>query len=156
MTNYEILSLVISLVALITAIVALFRTFQSTPLPQKSETSSAKTVNAAIDSPHAAPIAGSNAAIDVILQSLDDGYQFIISNIGASAATDINFSIEGETNPLIEKEYKKKIPIASLKPGKSIKLGADFSIGEPREYTTLVSWKNVDGSKDKNSFYVSA
>jgi len=96
----------------------------------------------------------SKAQIDVELERYEAGYRFVIRNVGGSEARDVNVAIEGG-NPVVESEYRNKIPITVLRPGKSVELLAARASRSADRYNVLVRWKNPDGSQEKDEQFVS-
>ncbi len=155
MNGIEVVTLLISLLAVVVATVSLVRTRRIAEQQLELEHITAELSRKQLEIINAEEKALKIAHIDVELEGYGNEYKFVISNHGGVEANDVNFHIEGEDNPLIPNEYEQRIPIKSLKPGKSVKLIASFTLNSPREYNTFVRWLNPDGSQGKEEYYVS-
>ena len=154
MTTYEIVSLIVSLVAVVIALVSLVRTRKVASQQIELERVTAELSAKQLDILNAEEKSLSKAQIDVELEGFDSDYHFIITNVGGAEARNVTFKIEGEENPLIESEYQDKIPIPSLRPGKSIQLIAALDIGSSSKYNAVVSWQDPDGSAQHDEFFL--
>ena len=155
LTNYEIISGCVSLLAVIVAAISLFRTRRISMQQIELERITANLSKKQLDMLHAEEAEWSKAHIDVELTKIDNLYKFVITNIGNSEAKNIHFHLDGEGNPLIANEYADKIPVKSLKPRKSVSLTANFTLATPTSFSTYVRWNNPDGSQEKEEYFVS-
>ena len=156
MTTYEIITTLVSLLAVIVASVSLYRTREIASQQLELERTTSELSRKQLEIIAAEEKALQKAHIDVELEGYGADWRFVITNNGAAEASDVNFYLEGEGNPLVANDYAEKIPIRALKPGKSISIYAALSMGVPRQYTTNVRWNNPDGTQDKDSYIVSA
>ena len=153
MTRYEILTLLISLLAIIVAVVSLVRTrkIQDKQLEFQKIAADLSTKQLEIIQKEEA------ARINVRLEKFGSGYKFIITNVGKAVAKDIHFSLDGRAgdNPLIPSEYAEKIPIPALHPGNSATLHASLHMQSAMRYTVCVRWKNPDGRQVSDEIFTS-
>ena len=87
------------------------------------------------------------------LEGYGTDYKLIITNVGGSVAYDVSFVIEGDS-PILNGEYKEKIPIRELRPGKNVSFLAAISMGSPSQYNVKLCWKNPDGSEERDEILV--
>ncbi len=154
MSAYEILTLLVSLIAVFVSLLSLARTrklgYQQLELEKKTAALSEKQ----LEMLEAEEQAKSVAEIDVELEGYGSDYRFLITNIGGSEARDVHFSIDGEGYPLVASQYAEKIPIPVLSPGKSVELLAPKTMGCASSYETRVHWLNPDGTQGRNQIVV--
>ncbi len=155
MTGYEILSLIVSSLAALVAVVSLVRTRKIAAQQIELERATAELSKKQLAILNSEELERAKAYIDVKLEDFGNTHKFIITNTGGAEATNVHFSISGDGSPLVTNEYTKKIPIKSLKPEKSVTLIAAISMGSPHEFNVFVSWNNPDGSQQKEEYLVS-
>ena len=152
MIDYETITLLVSIVAIVISTVSLIRTNKVA-----SQQLELEKVHAELSKKHLEKINNEEkiqaiAIIDVDLVEADENYRFIIKNIGGSTASDVFFSLSAcERNPLVQNDVKGKLPITSLRPNKSVELMATKILNCDSEYTVNVRWTNPDGTNSKDS-----
>jgi len=141
-------------VALVIAAISLTRTRKVASQQIELERITAELSAKQLEMLQAREAALSKAQIDVDLEGYGSDYNFIISNVGGAEARNVTFKIEGEDDPVVSSEYKDKIPIPSLRPGKSVQLMAALHSGSTFKYKVLVSWQNPDASTEQDEFFL--
>ena len=145
MTIYEILTLLISILAAIVSTVSLVRTrkiaAQQIELEKVTAALSKKQLEKIIESEEEA----STAFIEVSLHSYGTNNQLVITNTGGAEAKNISIKILGDYDPTEKGDFESKIPIKSLRPGNSVSLLAASEYGTPSSFDIEVTWENPDG-----------
>lgn len=132
----EILSILISLFALIIAGLALWRTWSLS----KAQTELIKIQL----------LAQSKAIIKVNLLRGVKGERFILHNEGDAPAKQLNFCLlipEGKASPLCG-DYEETFPVKTLHPGESISVLAGLSNDTGTQFEYKAEWENLDKTKD--------
>lgn len=147
MTKYEILTLVVSLLAVTVSAMSLIRTrkiaAQQLDLEKITAELSKKQLEKIIESEEVAL----RASIEVELQHSGNDNELVIYNSGKAEAKNISIKILGDYNPIISSDFESKIPIKSLKPGKMVSLIAVSEFGTPSSFDIEVTWENPNGEK---------
>jgi len=150
MSNYETLSILISVLAVSVSFIALYRSRKT-----HSEFLELEKIHAELSRKQLEEFDEKEALkvkTQLSVQLIFDGenYRFYISNQGNSSATDIWFRMEqgGEYNPLLQNEYKEKIPFPCLNSGEEFTLLASIPINVSQQvYPVAMRWKNEDGTQ---------
>jgi hypothetical protein len=147
MTKYEILTLVVSLLAVIVSTISLFRTrriaAQQLDLEKITAELSKKQLEKIIESEEDAL----KAFVEVDLHSSGTNNELVISNNGMAEAKNVSIRVLGDYDPTVRGDFESKIPIKSLRPGRSVSLLAASEFGTPSSFDIEVTWNNPDGEK---------
>jgi len=147
MTKYEILTLAVSLLAIIVSAVSLVRTrkiaAQQLDLEKITAELSKKQLEKIIKSDEDAL----KASVEVVLQSSGNNNELIICNNGRAEAKNVSIKVLGDYDPTVKGDFDSKIPIKSLRPGKRVSLFASGEFGTPSSYDIEVTWDNPNGEK---------
>ena len=155
MSKYEILSILVSILAVVVALVSLARTRKLNEKQVELQKITAELSKKQLELIQESEIALSVAQVDVELEGYGSDYQFIISNVGGAEAKNVDFVLNGDDSTLIKSEFKRKIPIHALRPGKSVELSASIFKGSPRSFNINVSWENPNGDIGNDKFLLS-
>jgi hypothetical protein len=82
----------------------------------------------------------------------DRDYHLMIVNRGLAAARDVRVELtpwEGCTSPLLESEYREKVPVAELVAGGQCALHADVTFDTGIAWDASWSWMDPDGSRQE-------
>ncbi len=158
MTLYEILTVLVAVIAVITAAASLVRTrkVEEKQLEFQAITAAlAKKQLAALEKEE-----GAKNKADVTVELVKVGrsdFRFVVSNQGHAPATNVNFTIAEESpdNPLVPNECERKLPYPKLEPGQSFTLIAALHMGSAMNYANHISWQNIDGSSGARDVHVS-
>ena len=157
MSVYEKLSLLISLLAAAISAFSYVRTRNIAAKQLELQHATAELSRKQLELIEQEEEVRSKACVDVELEKNGSDYWFVITNHGDSEARNIGFYLDGDENynPLVPSEYEQKIPISSLKPGKSVTLIAAITFSSPKQFEAFVRWINLDGSQSKESYLIS-
>ncbi len=99
------------------------------------------------------------AKLIVDVQNSATSDRFVITNVGATDARDVNFELlldEANPSPLVDTEYREKLPAPKLSPGQSISLIAALDDQSPSRFKTRLSWLNPDGTVSNKVTYITS
>lgn len=154
MSNYEIISILASLLAVVVASISLVRARKVNDKQIEMQKVISELSGKQLELIKSKEMALSVASIDVDLVDYESNYHFIITNNGGSSANRVTFEIEGEYNPIAIDEIEQKFPISCLRAGKSIELVASLNLGAPDCFNVNVSWENPNGNVKHDTFIV--
>lgn len=152
MTTTEIITALISLLAVSVSLVALRRSRQNHAQMLELEKVHADLSRRQIDEIEERKREALKAKLTVRLEKADTDYRFIITNQGQSTASNIYFGIEqgNEHNPLVGGDFEQKTPFPALAPNASYHLLAHIPIDiRQLTYEVSVRWNNPDGTQDR-------
>ena len=87
--------------------------------------------------------------LDIQIVPCGNAHEFLVSNVGAYPARDIEFEVEpqgGGDSPLIQSDYNAKFPVPVLQPSGSVGAMAAFSMGSARGFKVTLRWKDASDS----------
>jgi len=151
MTVFELLSLMVSLVAAAIALLALHRNKRTTDRQLELESVQAALAEKQLRLIQAQETVSRTAQIDVELVGHGVDKNFYICNEGQGVAFDVNVEFD-HSPPLHGREPGNKLPIDRLKSGRQVELRASFSMGKPTKYRALATWVNEDRSPGEEEF----
>lgn len=99
------------------------------------------------------------AEMQASLDRVDGERCFQVLNAGTDSALDVRFTVASErekNSPVSAHDLATLFPVAELKAGESIAVGAIITPGTGLHFRAVVTWRNTDGSEDEGVFYVSA
>jgi hypothetical protein len=143
MIDYELLSLLASVLALVIAALSLHRTSALSKKQLALEEISARLSARQLEQMEQEDNARGKARIDVAFIKDASTYRLRISNVGAAEARNVSLAYHGPGSLLIASECAEKFPIKSLRPGKHVELFAD---PEENSYKFVLDWLNPDGT----------
>jgi len=157
MTHYELLSIAVSLVAVLIALVSLVRArrVQSELLGYEADVAAlARKQLEMIQSEEAVKRDG---AVSVDLVEVGSSYRFVVRNVGTTEVTRVGIAVgnEGSSGPLVPSQVKRLLPFPKLRPSQSFNLTASIHINSPRQFAVRATWKNQDGSDGLSEHHVS-
>lgn len=154
MSLFEILTLLISVLAIIVSAVSLVRTRKISEEQLRLERITAELSAYQIQEIEEQKVLKDKASMHVRINKLGDSSEFVVANNGQGSAYDVNFELIGcDDNPLYDAQYKLPHPI--LKPRSVIKLKAAFYMGSSMKYQAKVTWRDAEGSVQDEIFWVS-
>ena len=147
MIDNDMLTMAVSLIAIIIAYVSLVRTNRIQKVSKELNEMQIELIEKKGEKKNL-------AFINVKLKKDLGSYKFFIINEGNAPAKTVYFSIGGEVhdNPLFQNEYSKKIPNPSINPGNNVTLNANIHLGR---YTVFTRWLNPDGTQGENEIFTS-
>jgi thioesterase domain-containing protein len=152
LTTTEIITALISLLAVSVSLVALRRSRQNNAQLLELEKVHAELSRRQIDEIEERKREALKAKLTVRLEKADTDYRFVITNQGQSTASNIYFGIEqgNEHNPLVRGDFEQKIPFPALAPNESYHLLAHIPIDiRQLTYEISIRWNNPDGTQGR-------
>lgn len=156
MTSYQIITALISLLAVIISTISLIRTRRVEKEQLELQKITAELSRKQIKILDREEKDHNKAQINVQLIGSGNEYKFVISNQGNAKAKNIYFELDSncKDNPLVKGDYEEKIPIPSLNPGNSVDLIAAICMGSEMKYNIIVKWDNPDGTHEEDNIFV--
>ncbi|HVJ37204.1 MAG TPA: hypothetical protein VM687_05305 [Stenotrophomonas sp.] len=162
MSRFEVLTLLIALLAVVPGLIALMRASQQRTRIDELEAAQLRQNRATAElhekqlellvTNERKPIA------HVKLDLVRDGrtYRFQVTNLGPARATDVSVRFDGDggANPVVEQDYQAKFPAPIIEPGSTIAFLAAIYLDSPSSFNAVVSWTNPDGSRVDETAYV--
>lgn len=158
MGTSDVISALISIIAVIISVVALIRGRQNSEKLIELEEIHAQLSRRQLEEFERAEKESLKANIGVSLQTSGSSGKFLIENKGPATAKNIFFSLneEGNHNPLVGGDFESKIPYPLLHPGDSYHFRANFPLSVTQKlYGVDLRWETDDGIQHKKSFTVS-
>lgn len=157
MNAYELLTLLIAVVAAIISVVSLVRTRQMQEEQIRLAKVTAELSKKQLERMGQEDEVRQKASIRVTLEKEGGDYRFWIRNEGHAKATDVWMTLdcEGPDNPIVGSEYKDKIPIRFLSPGDKVSLLAAITLSSSGKYTVRTRWINEDDTQSEREFFLS-
>ncbi len=158
MTPYEIITLLIALLAVVVSAVSLVRSHKTQRKQLEFEAITAALAKKQIELIEKEEQTGEHAHVTVELVKVGrTDFRFVIMNQGIAVASDVTFEIDPSSpdNPLSVSETERKLPYPSLQPGQSFTLIASFNLHSSMSYDTHLTWQNPDGSREERNLHLS-
>lgn len=154
MSKYEILSLLISALAVLVSSVSLVRTRKIAKEQLELEKVTAELSRLQIESFNEEKFNKDKPIFAVTLTKLGKSYSFYISNTGQGSAYNVKFElVDCRDSPLCS-DLKEKFPHPEMKPNSRVKLIAAIHMGSPMKYQARLSWQNKDGENFNETHWV--
>lgn len=154
MSGYEILPLLVSVIAVVISTVSLVRTRKLAKEQLELERVTAELSRLQIQNLEEDRASKTKPNFNVTLSKLGNSSFFYISNTGAGTAYDVNFDlIDCDDSPLTG-DFPEKFPHPEMKPNSRVKLMAAMHMGSPLKYQVKLSWKDVVGEPQEETFWV--
>jgi hypothetical protein len=143
MTTFELLCLLTTVLAVVISVTALVRTRRT----DKVVADLAAKQLASLDRAERARVVA-----DLVREGPHD-WAFHILNRSDVIAREVNFELlDCPASPLVQNDYKQKIPASALAPGGRIRLVAGVHMGSPTTYRARVAWMNPDSTTDSQEY----
>lgn len=157
MINFELLTLLLSIIAAVISVISLVRTRKVQEEQMRLERVTAELSQRQLERLAQEDDEKSKAYIHVTLEQSGTDYRFWIRNQGKAKAKDVWVTLdsEGPDNPIVGSEYKKKIPIPFLSSGGEVSLIAAIHMGSCGKYKISARWINEDQSQSNDEFFLS-
>ena len=144
MTFYELLSICVSIIAIVIAATSLIRT-------RKVQKITADLASKQLELLQREERGKDKADISVqLVREGSKDFRFVVLNRGKAAAANIKMRINESSpdNPLVGNECERKLPYPRLEPGQSFTLIAALHMQSAMRYPVHIEWENSDGSKE--------
>ncbi|MBH0006210.1 hypothetical protein [Psychrobacter sp. SWN149] len=156
MSKFEVLSLIISILAAIISTISLVRTRELAKEQLELEKVTAELSRLQIESITEQKTEKTKPKFNVSLTKLGKAYNFYISNTGQGSGYNVNFElIDCEDSPLFTSELMEIFPYQEMKPSSRIKLLASLHMNSPSKYQSRISWEDESGKKHDEIFWTS-
>lgn len=158
MSIFEVLTLLVGLVAVVISVTSLVCTRRVQVEQLELQRTTAALAKKQLEIIIREENSSNNAHIDISIEQHTNAHKFVVTNVGQGVAKEVSFSVEPHgkgDNPIIESDYREKIPIPILKPGGSVGILAAFSMGDATAFDVVLSWKNSNGNMIEDQTFVS-
>ncbi|WP_041657240.1 hypothetical protein [Marinobacter nauticus] len=152
MTKFEIISSLISLLAVAVAFYSLHRSKRNHDQLVKLEKVHAQLSERELAEYDKRDRDALKAVLSVRMVKDGSAHKFVITNQGEAEAKNIYFGLEqdNEHNPLVPNDFEQKTPYRILGPGDSYYLLASIPLSvRQNSYSVSLRWDNADGSQDR-------
>ena len=152
MSTTEIISSLISLLAVAVSVVALLRSGQNHAQLLELERVHAELSQSQIEDIEERKREALKASLTVHLEKTNQDYKFVITNQGQATASNIYFGMEqnNEHNPLVRGDFEQKTPFPALAPNERYHLLAHIPLGiRQLTYEISLRWNNEDGTQKR-------
>ncbi|MDO6775611.1 MULTISPECIES: hypothetical protein [unclassified Shewanella] len=154
MSKYEIISSLVSLLAIVVSSVSLIRTRKLAKEQLELERVTAELSKLQIESIELEKADKIKPKFNVSLTKLGKSYSFYISNTGQGSAFDVRFElVDCENSPLCS-DVEEKFPHPEMKPNTRVKLIAAICLGSPLKYQAKITWKDLEKESHEELFWV--
>lgn len=154
MTEFELLTLLVSVVAVVSSTVSLVRGRKLGQMQEELTRISAELAKRQIESHDQAVLERKLPQLGIHISKLGEASHFVITNVGQGGALGLNLElIDCDDNPLVT--VAELLPCPELKPRSTLKLLAVFHIGSPMRYQARLTWRVGTGEADSETFWVS-
>ncbi|MBO9491823.1 hypothetical protein J7384_15795 [Endozoicomonas sp. G2_1] len=156
MSKFEVISTLVSILAIIISSVSLVRTRKLAKEQLDLEKITAKLSQLQIENLAEEKANKKKPNFNVTLSKLGKSYYFYISNTGQGSAYNLKFElVDCDDSPLISSELEDKFPHPEMKNNSRIKLNAAIHLSSPRKYQVKLSWEDSNQIACDEVFWVS-
>lgn len=156
MSKFEVLSLIISILAVMISTLSLIRTRELAKEQLELEKVTAELSRLQIEGITEQKTNKTKPKFNVSLTKLGKAYNFYISNTGQGSAYNVNFElIDCEDSPLFTSELIDIFPYQEMKPSSRIKLLASLHMNSHSKYQSRLSWEDESGNRYEEVFWTS-
>jgi hypothetical protein len=156
MSQYELLSIVLSCVAAITSLVVWTGQRKLQREANDLQRATSELAKKQLELLLRGEKGRNTARLSLALVRDGKSFRFQIKNISDVDATNVDMTLlveRPQDNPIIESEYKEKFPAKRLPPGSTLSLIAALHLGSPSAFNALLKWVNPDGSTSQEETY---
>jgi hypothetical protein len=148
MSVFELLSVLIALLAVIVSFVSLYRTHRSAE--QQVALQKVQADLAALQRRLLLKEQSEKQKADVRVSHIQEvqRHSFVFENLGPATAHDVRFALfvpEGQHNPVIESELNATFPIDTLRVGERVSMLVAVNLDTRFPLTGNVSWRSAEG-----------
>jgi hypothetical protein len=155
-SKFEIISTLVSLLAIVISSVSLVRTRKLAKEQLELEKVTAKLSQLQIENLAEERANKNKPNFNITLSKLGKSYYFYICNTGKGSAYNLNFElVDCEDSPLILSELDDMFPHPEMKNNSRIKLIAAIHKGSPRKYQVKLIWNDSNNKECEEIFWVS-
>lgn len=155
MTLHELLTLLVSIVAIVVSAVSLVRTRKLAAEQLELERITAELSRLQIKSMEEQEDLKTKPQLNVAITKLGNASHFIVANTGRGSAYKVNFElIDCQDNPLTS-EVRHILPYPEMKQSSRFKLLAAFHMSSPLKYQVKLTWQDSSGGEQSEIYWVS-
>lgn len=155
MTPYELLTLSVSVVAIIISAVTLVRTRKLASEQLALERITAELSGLQIKGLEENEKLKTKPQLNVALTKLGSSNHFIVSNTGRGSAFNVNFELIDCLHSPLNSDVNHILPYPEMKPSSRFKLLASMYIGSPLKYQVKLTWQEASGDELSEIHWVS-
>jgi hypothetical protein len=147
----------ISLLAVIVAFVALYRTSAVQKEQLEMQRVAAELAKKQLEMLARQDASSSTPVIRVDIVPHANAHHFLLTNIGAGRARNVRFTVEPHgrgSSPIMESDYRLKLPIPVLDPGASVGVLAAFEMGSATAFDVKLAWLDPSGEEKNDETFV--
>ncbi|MEZ8594043.1 hypothetical protein BCU22_010035 [Vibrio cyclitrophicus] len=153
MSQYEFLTLVTSLLAIVVSLISLVRTRKIAQEQLELERVTAELSKVQLRNLEEENKAKNLPKFNVTIQRLGKNSFFYITNTGQGTAYNLNLELVNcPENPLYDIEHK--LPHPEMKPNSRVKLNAAFHMQSPLKYEAKLTWEDAEGNSLSENFWL--
>jgi hypothetical protein len=148
MTHYELLSILIALVAAVISLVAWFGQRKLQREANELQRSTADLAQKQLEMIEREETSRREVRLSVALERFGTSYRFLVSNVGEQEAWNVELLflfLDPQLNPIVHSEYIEKFPVPVLHAGESVSLIAALADRSPTAYHVRLTWKDPNG-----------
>ena len=150
MNEYQLLTLLVAIIAIIISAVSLIRTGRIQRQQIRLNILTEELSRKQLDMISKDEMASNKSRVVVDFQPYGSTHQFIMTNTSSVMARNVTYNfIDCPDNPVID---KPTAPLPILQPGQTIKYLAARDFQSPPTYTVEVLWTDPDGSEQKETY----
>lgn len=154
MSKYEIISTLVSVLAIVVSTISLVRTRKLAQEQLELEKVTAELSKLQIEGIEREKAEKTKPKFNVTLSKLGKNYYFYITNTGQGAAYNVNFElVDCEDSPLVG-DLSEKFPHPEMKPNSRVKLIAAIHMQSPLKYQAKVSWHDSEQQVHDETFWL--
>ena len=154
MSKYEILSTLLSLLAIFVSTVSLARTRNLAREQLELEKVTAELSRLQIENIEQEKADKTRPKFSVTLSKLGKSYYFYITNTGQGTAYDVNFELVNCEDSPLTGDALKKLPHPEMRPSSRVKLVAAIHMQSPSKYQAKVTWKDFQHKSHDETYWL--
>jgi len=153
-SKYEIISTLVSVLAIIVSTISLVRTRKLAKEQLELEKVTAELSRLQIEGIEQDKAEKTKPKFNVTLSKLGKSYYFYISNTGQGTAYNVNFElVDCEDSPLTS-DASEKFPHPEMKSNSRVKLFAAIDMQSPLKYQAKVMWQDAEQENHDEKFWL--
>ncbi len=154
MSKYEIISTLVSVLAIIVSTISLVRTRKLAKEQLELERVTAELSRLQIEGIEQEKAEKTKPNFNVTLSKLGKSYYFYITNTGQGTAYNVNFElVDCEDSPLTS-DVSEKFPHPEMKLNSRVKLIAAIHMQSPLKYQAKVTWQDAERKNHDEIFWL--
>ena len=157
MSAYEILTLIVALLAVAVSVISLVRSRAVEQEQLELQRTTSALARKQLEMLLAEESSEDSARISIQLERRGNGHRFVVRNFGDVPARNVSFTLaphgKGDS-PLVESDYRAKFPAPILQPGTSIGVLAAVSFGSATAFDVVLRWEDPSGRVHEEPTFV--